>query len=132
MRRYSICALLLCVWALVACAGERKSTKPENGFHRQKEEFVKAVQAKLDELDREIERLAFGAEQSTAKTRQTLAEQIVELVQAKNAAGRKLEYLRSAAGKAWPLLKTDMEEAIADLEQSLNKLNEQQQLTQAQ
>jgi len=132
MRRYAIRALLWCVWVLVACASERKSTKPENGLHRQKEEFTKAAQAKLDELDRSLEALLAGAEHSTATAKPQLDEQIVELVQAKNAAGRKLEYLRSATGKAWPLLKTDMEEAIADLERSLNQLSEQQQLTQAQ
>lgn len=33
MRRYAICAILLWVWALAACAGERKSTKPENGLY---------------------------------------------------------------------------------------------------
>jgi hypothetical protein len=131
MKRYSIFVLLLFVSTLVACAAERKSAKTANGFNGQKEEFVKAAQAKLDELDRGIEALLASAENPAAKAQQALDEQIVELVQAKNAAGRKLEYLRSAAEKTWPIFKTDMEEAINDLERSFNQLSEKQQLTQA-
>ncbi len=129
MRRYSFCTFLLCMWALAACAGERKSTKPENIFCQQKEEFIKVAQTKLDELDRRLEALL---EHSAATAKPQLEEQLVELVQAKNAAGRKLEYLQSASAKAWPILKADLEEAIIALERPLSRLNEQRHLTQAQ
>lgn len=121
-------AILFCLgFALVL--GGCASRRPDRAFQKSKADFISAIEADLNQMDRRLGRLIDAAEAVYHDTEAELNAQIVEVVREKNSAGRKLEYLRAATPDTWPYLKTDMEEAMMDLEQLLKEIDKSMSLT---
>jgi biopolymer transport protein ExbD len=92
---------------------------------QQKEEYQKQMEARLQELDREIRELQAGAQsKATALKEESKAQfdqALEELRNKQQAAADKLDKLKSSSGKAWEDMKSGMDSAMGDLSKAFDK-----------
>lgn len=122
MKRFSIFIAPILIWELSACALEHQAVRAPKEFQRQQEDLIAKIDQQLNEIGRRIDTL-IDASEAWHHDEAEFNAQIVELVREKNSVGRKLEYLRAATPDIWPYLKTDMEEAMIDLELLLKEID---------
>lgn len=115
-----IIPVLLC--GLSSCGTNYQAVRTPESFQRQQEDFIARVDQQLNEIGRRVTAL-IDASAGWHDNETEFNAQIVELVREKNSVGRKLEYLHSATPDTWPYLKTDMEEALIELELLLKEID---------
>jgi hypothetical protein len=125
MKRNAILFYFGFALALGGCAGVRS----DHDFQKNKETFIRTIEADLSQMDSRLGRLIDAAEAFQNDAEAELNAQIVEVVREKNNAGRKLEYLRAATPAIWPYLKADLEEATMDLELLLKEIDKSMSLS---
>jgi hypothetical protein len=76
-----------------------------------KDQYVRLMQAKLDEWSAEIDQMSAKAKHVTAGLRVEYGQQIEALAEKRAEAGKKLEELRKSGAGAWEDLKAGMESA---------------------
>jgi predicted nucleic acid-binding Zn-ribbon protein len=85
-----------------------------------REEYVRKMQAKLEEWNSEIDTLAAKAGEVTADAKNAYNKQI-DLLKVKQADARqKIEELQQAGGSAWEDLKSGIERAWTDLGEAID------------
>lgn len=85
-----------------------------------RDEYIRKMHAKLDELNTEIDVLTKRAGGATAEVMQTYHEQI-ELLKAKQAVAReKLEELQHAGGSAWEDMKSGIDLAWSAIGEAID------------
>ncbi|UCD56671.1 MAG: hypothetical protein JSV16_12690 [Candidatus Hydrogenedentota bacterium] len=135
-------ASLLVPWFLTACGKQAEPPKEEAEVSaedvkkeslealetakaytlQQKQEYQNKIEAKLDEVDAQIDELKARAEQAKDETKAKLYKQIEELQKKQEAAREKLEELKTASEQAWEKLKSEMDAAVEDLENFIKDL----------
>jgi len=87
---------------------------------KSRDEYVHKMQAKLDEWNAEIDRLALLAEKAAADVRDEYKEQIETLKSRQEAARKKMEALQHAGETAWDDLKSGAEMAWTALGEAVD------------
>lgn len=128
MKRFVIFIAPILILGLSACALQHQRIHASKEFQQQQKDFIAKIDQQLNEIGRRIDTLIDASEAWHANEAEINA-QIVEVVREKNNVGRKLEYLHSATPDIWPYLKTDMEEAVVDLELLLKEIDKSMSLS---
>ena len=84
-----------------------------------KDEYVKWMQSKVDELSADIEKLKAKANQATAEARVKYLDEAEKLRQKKEGVQEKLNEIKSASEGAWEDLKTGMDKSWNDLKEGV-------------
>jgi predicted aldo/keto reductase-like oxidoreductase len=91
----------------------------------QKEVYMQKIQARLEELDREIgalgNKIQSGTTELKAEGRAKLEESLNTLRAEKDAAADQYEKLKTSSDKAWDELKAGMDEAMGKLDAAYDK-----------
>lgn len=96
-----------------------QATKEYTAQH--KEEFHKTMHAELDRMQKQIDHLTAKANQAKKGAQVDLNKVIRELQRQKDAAGEKLQELKSASAAAWDNLKSKLTTMMEDLERSYKR-----------
>jgi peptidoglycan hydrolase CwlO-like protein len=81
-------------------------------------DYQNTVEAKLDKLDKQIEKLNNQAGKFRSETRAEFKEEIEELNWKKAYAHKKLDELKSASEETWKHVRSEMDSTMDDLEKS--------------
>lgn len=96
---------------------------------QQKEAYQKQVEAKLQEYNRKIQDLQKKASSSasdlTAEGKEKLDQVIENLKKKKQAAGEKLNELKSDSSKAWEAAKSGVDQALHELDKAYERVRSQ-------
>ena len=87
----------------------------------QREMYQDKIEAKLNELDSQIDTLRARAENATTAVQAEIDKAIRELQQQQETAMQQATALRDASGEAWSDLKNGLDNAVADLQQAYDK-----------
>jgi hypothetical protein len=91
----------------------------------QKEAYMRKIDARLEELDREIgalgKRIQTGTDELKAEGRAKLEASMQTLRAQKEAALQQYEKLKTSSGAAWDELKTGMDAAMKKLDETFDK-----------
>jgi Skp family chaperone for outer membrane proteins len=87
-----------------------------------RDQYQKRIQAKLDELGRQISALEAGAEAQGDQARQELRKQLKGLTQQHQATARQYEQLKQEGQEAWKKMKPQMDAAVDELEKAYERL----------
>ena len=124
----------------VEAASAEQSTTPntqgqqrerEEQVQREREEYVKSIQAKLDEYDKKLDGLEARASTMSGPAKDDFRNMIEQLrIQKKNIASR-LGYVKNASPDAFSLIKADVESMLPELERSYEDLSKKLEMTPA-
>jgi hypothetical protein len=89
---------------------------------QEKEEYQEKMEAKLKELDAQIDRMKAEAKESTEEAKAALEKRIQEMEEKREAAGKKLEEVRESSVEAWRNLKSDMDDIMSNLEKRIKEI----------
>jgi Skp family chaperone for outer membrane proteins len=97
----------------------KEQTRPAT---ESREQYQKRIQAKLDELGREISALETREEAQADQARRELRKQLKELTQQHQATARQYEELKQEGQEAWKKVKPQMDAALDELEKAYERL----------
>jgi TolA-binding protein len=118
-RLIYLMAVALLLWP--ACsAGNKPSGQNEDkeaaAARQQRQMYQEKIQAKLRELDAEIDTLETKMEKQKQLNRKTLEPQIAELNRKRESARQEAERLNNSSAEAWRDMKEGIDAAMDDLE----------------
>jgi hypothetical protein len=96
---------------------EQESTSTAN-MQRQRDDYVKAVEAKLDEFDHKIDGLETRASTMTGTLKKNFTSEIDQLRDQRTMIARKLDDLKKVSIDSWTGMKGAVDSAFSDLERS--------------
>ena len=103
-------------------APDQQSKEETRPAAESKEQYQKRIQAKLDELGRQIAALETKEEAQADQARGELRKQLKELTQQHQATARQYEELKQEGQEAWKKMKPKMDAALDELERAYEKL----------
>ena len=148
MRRIALFMMLTAFFGLVflvACGDQKKAEKSETAVtsmdvkkevkeavetaksytQQQKEEYLRQIDAKIKEFDREMQELLAKAKSSASDLKEAgkakFNQSMEELHNKKQAAADKLNELNSASGEAWEDIKSGMDSAMDELSKAFDR-----------
>ena len=89
--------------------------KPKPSAEQEKQDYIKQIESTLDDVSKKINELKDKAQTATGDARAKIESTIATLKVQQDAAGKKLQELRSSTGAAWGEMKTGMSKAADDL-----------------
>jgi TolA-binding protein len=92
--------------------GLDKSKPPAD---QEKQDYIKQIENTLDDVSKKINELKDKAQTATGDARSKIESTIATLKVQQEAAGKKLQELRSSTGAAWGEMKTGMGKAVDEL-----------------
>ena len=143
--RLKAIGLLFALIFLVACGNQEEAAKPKDAVtaqdvkkeaaaametaekytQEQKDAYMQKVDARLKELDRDIEALGTkiqaGTDKMTAEARAKLEASLHTLKAQKEGAIEQYEKLKASGGQAWDELKVGMDKAMQKLDEAFDK-----------
>jgi len=87
-----------------------------------REQYQKRIQAKLDELSRQISALEAREESQADQARRELRKQLKELTQQHQATARQYDELKQEGQEAWKKMKPQMDAAVDELNKAYERL----------
>jgi hypothetical protein len=90
-----------------------------------KEQYEKRIQAKLDELDRQMKALEAKGQTEGAEARREMEREYRRFSREHRVAARQLEQLKAAGKETWEKAKPQMDAALDELERAYQKLASQ-------
>jgi len=87
-----------------------------------REQYQKRIQAKLDELSRQISALEAREESQADQARLELRKQLKELTQQHQATARQYDELKQEGQEAWKKMKPQMDAAVDELNKAYERL----------
>jgi peptidoglycan hydrolase CwlO-like protein len=87
-----------------------------------REQYQKRIQAKLDELGRQISTLEAKEETQADQARRELRKELKELTQEHQATARQYEELKQEGQEAWKKMKPQMDATLDELEKAYERL----------
>ena len=148
MRRIALFMMLTAFFGLVflvACGDQKKAEKSETAVtsmdvkkevkeavetaksytQQQKEEYLRQIDAKIKEFDREMQELLAKAQSGATDLKEEgkaqFDQSMEELRNKKEAATKKLNEINSASGEAWKDIKSGMESAMDELSKAFDR-----------
>ncbi|MCE9563156.1 MAG: hypothetical protein K8U57_14025 [Planctomycetes bacterium] len=126
MFRTSIvcCALAGIVGLSIGCNPNSSTTKPASApapdsAAAKKEEAIKAMKVKLDEMDKKATELKEKAEKATGEEKVKLEAKWKETAPKREAAVKKLEELKAATAEKWEAVKTEAEHSFNEFKKAI-------------
>jgi chromosome segregation ATPase len=89
---------------------------------QRKEEYQKKMEARLKELDEQLDKIRADAQESTEEARAALDKRIEELETQRDAARKKLDEIRKTSAEKWENLKSEMDAVMNNLEEKIEKI----------
>jgi DNA repair exonuclease SbcCD ATPase subunit len=116
-------ALILPVpdWGIQRVLAQQSREETRSGAES-REQYQKQIQAKLDELNRQISALEAKEETQADQARRELRKQLRELTQQHQATARQYEELKQDGQEAWKKMKPQMDAALDELEKAYQRL----------
>jgi peptidoglycan hydrolase CwlO-like protein len=110
-------SLLMCA----PCRSQEKASTPNNnakgeGTIQEKDQYQREIEAKLRELDQEIDGLKTQAANQSDQARKQFDKQMAELDRKREIARRKLNKFENSSEAAWRDMKPGINSAMKDLE----------------
>lgn len=109
-----------------ACSAEQRARGPNGNerveaARRERKQYQGEIEAKLRELDQEIEALKAKTAKQGNEARKQLDQQMTELVQKRELARQEFEKFKNSSQEAWRDMKPGIGAAIRDLEAAYNR-----------
>src|SRR6516162_3367102 len=109
MRSAAKCATAVLSIALLGPVPDQQSKEQTRPATESREQYQKRIQAKLDELGREISALETREEAQADQAQRELRKQLKELTQQHQATARQYEELKQEGQEAWKKVKPQMD-----------------------
>src|SRR5262245_17093572 len=98
---------------------------------RQRDDYVKTVEAKLNEFDKKVDVLETRASKMTEPEKKNFMNQIDQLKEKRKMVARKLDDLKKVNVESWTNMKGSVDSALSDLERSYQTLSSKYEQTPA-
>ena len=95
-----------------------ENTATVDQMKQQRDDYVKAVDAKLAEFDQNFDSLDARAKEMSGTTKRDFNDSIAALRDQRKAVSQKLDDLKSVSVESWMTLKGEVDAAVAGLERS--------------
>ncbi len=114
-------SLFLAILSWPACSTGQKAQTPNQSqeaeaARRDRQQYQEKIEAKLRELDQEIDALKAKTAKQSKVARKQLNQQMSELDQKREVAHQEFEKLRNSSQGAWQDMKAGIDAAMDDLE----------------
>jgi len=90
---------------------------------QQRDDYVKAMEAKLDEFDQKIKGLEERASALNGAAKEDFKKSIDRLREQRNAVAKQLDDVKRVNVESWTTMKNKVDSAMADLEQSYEQIS---------
>jgi len=123
MKTTRIVGIMIGAWLVLglgfgmrfSLAGETKGTATAPSGQQQKDEYQKKIEAKLNDLNRELKEWKDKAKKLEKKARTEMDDQLNKLSKQEEEVSKKFKDLKSKSGKAWEDLKSGVDSAMEEL-----------------
>ncbi|HTY25814.1 MAG TPA: hypothetical protein VMC85_21985, partial [Desulfomonilaceae bacterium] len=88
---------------------------------QQKQEYIKQIQAQLDDLSKKIDQLKDKAKDAKGEALAKMGKTMTDLTARQEDAKRKWQELSSATAASWENIKTGAEKAVGDLQKAYDE-----------
>jgi len=127
MRPVAKCATVVLISGLllpvlIQHAPAQQSKEQTRLATESREQYQKRIQAKLDELSRQISALEAREESQADQARRELRKQLKELTQQHQATARQYDELKQEGQEAWKKMKPQMDAAVDELNKAYERL----------
>ena len=127
MRPVAKCATVVLISGLllpvlIQHAPAQQSKEQTRLATESREQYQKRIQAKLDELSRQISALEAREESQADQARLELRKQLKELTQQHQATARQYDELKQEGQEAWKKMKPQMDAAVDELNKAYERL----------
>jgi len=112
-----------------AAPEERSTTANTEAQQRERDDYVKSVQAKLDEFDHKLDGLDARAAKMTGTAKDDLKNMVRQLRDQNKGIASQLDNVKNASPDAWPRAKADVDSAMAMLERSYQDISKKYEVT---
>ncbi len=114
----SCCALLPILVLSVGC-NQAVDSRDARSATNPRDEAVKEMKIKLDEMDRNLDELKQKVERATGDEKARLETRWQDSAGKREAFAKKLEQLKSAAGNDWEAMKNETEHAFSEFKKAI-------------
>src|SRR5262245_21704429 len=113
---------------LPACNRDRvrassDENRPSEQMKQQRDDYIRSVNAKLDEFDQKLDGLDARAKAMTAPEKRDFQESVDRLRDERKGVSRKLDDMKKVSPDSWMPLKTEVDDAMASLERSYEQVS---------
>jgi predicted RNase H-like nuclease (RuvC/YqgF family) len=108
---------------------QQREREEEQAQQRDREEYVKSIQAKLDEYKRKIDGLEARTSTMSGPAKDDFRKMIEQLRIQKESIASRLSYVKSASPDAFSLIKAELDSAFAKLESSYQEVSRKLEIT---
>ncbi len=114
-----------------ARAESEPESKPTADMERQRDDYVKAVEARLEEFDHKLDGLESRASKMTGATKKNFTNEIEQLRDQRKMVDQKLDDLKKVSADSWTTMKGDVDSALSDQERSYETVSSKYEATSA-
>ena len=113
-------------------ASQEESTKANTeAQQREREEYLKSIQAKLDEYDKKFDSLDARVSKMNGTEKDDFKKMIQQLQDQKKRIATQLDSAKNASPGAWRVIKADVDSGLTKLERSYQDVSKKYELTPA-
>jgi TolA-binding protein len=111
-------------------ASQEESTKANTeAQQREREEYLKSIQAKLDEYDKKFDSLDARVSKMNGTEKDDFKKMIQQLQDQKKRIATQLDSAKNASPGAWRVIKADVDSGLTKLERSYQDVSKKYELT---
>jgi TolA-binding protein len=122
-----------CSWnepSRLEAASQEESTKANTeAQQREREEYLKSIQAKLDEYDNKFDSLDARVSKMNGTEKDDFKKMIQQLQDQKKRIATQLDSAKNASPGAWRVIKADVDSGLTKLERSYQDVSKKYELT---
>jgi TolA-binding protein len=122
-----------CSWnepSRLEAASQEESTKANTeAQQREREEYLKSIQAKLDEYDNKFDTLDARVSKMNGTEKDDFKKMIQQLQDQKKRIATQLDSAKNASPGAWRVIKADVDSGLTKLERSYQDVSKKYELT---
>ena len=122
-----------CSWnepSRLEAASQEESTKANTeAQQREREEYLKSIQAKLDEYDKKFDSLDARVSKMNGTEKDDFKKMIQQLQDQKKRIATQLDSAKNASPGAWRVIKADVDSGLTKLERSYQDVSKKYELT---
>ena len=112
-------------------AESEQESKSTSNMQGQRDDYVRAVEAKLDEFDHKLDGLEARASKMTETTKKSFTNEIDQLKDRRKMVARKVDDLKKVNIDSWTAMKGEVDSALSDLERSYEMVSSKYEPTSA-
>jgi uncharacterized protein HemX len=118
---FGVLILAVSGWGIQYAPVQQSKEEPRPATES-RQQYQKRIQAKLDELNRQISALEAREETQADQARRELRKQLKELTQQHQATARQYQELKQQGQETWKRMKPQMDAALDELEKGYERL----------